>query len=78
MVCCGATRSQVRKGALGRWWSWDWWSKQKAVQGVCDGVTVVGVAKRSEVTRQTAHGCLWRYADRGVAGSSEPGPADIR
>jgi len=40
----------------------------KAVHEVLDGATVVDVAKRNGVTRQTLHGWLRRYADQGVAG----------
>lgn len=40
----------------------------KAVHEVLDGATVIDVAKRNEVTRQTLHGWLRRYADQGVPG----------
>jgi transposase-like protein len=40
----------------------------KAVNEVLDGATVIDVAMRNGVTRQTVHNWLRRYANSGVAG----------
>jgi len=40
----------------------------KAVNEVLDGATVIDVAKRNGVTRQTVHAWLRRFASAGVAG----------
>ena len=43
----------------------------KAVQEVLEGATVVDVARRNGVARQTVHDWLRRYADQGLAGLAD-------
>jgi len=46
----------------------------KAVHEVLDGATVIDVAKRNGVTRQTVHTWLRRYASSGIAGLVDETP----
>jgi transposase-like protein len=45
--------------------------RHKAVLEVLDGATVVDVARRFGVSRQSVHGWLRRYASQGLAGLAD-------